>query len=90
MQYVRICYDNGYAGCCDEHYLAFDDECTEEYINGFVSEGLYDYAESYSHVASGWEGFENEEDEEYYYENCYYDWEFISKEEWEENEGTNA
>lgn len=87
MQYVRLVFDNGYCGCREESYLAFDDECTERDINMYAQENLQDYAESYSYVASGWEGFEDEEDEGYYYENCYYDWDFISEEEWKENDG---
>jgi hypothetical protein len=88
MQYVRLVFDNGYCGCEEENYLAFDDECTEKDINAYAQENLQDYAESYAHVATGWDNdFEDEEDEVYYYESCYYDWDFISKEEWEENNG---
>ena len=88
MQYVRMVFDNGYSECREENYLAFDDECTERDINMYAQENLQDYAESYAYVETGWgNDFEDEEDEGYYYENCDYDWDFISEEEWKENDG---
>lgn len=45
----------------------------------------YDNGESYEHVATGWgSGWESEEEQEDYYQNCWCNWEEISKEEFEE------
>lgn len=91
MQYVKIVLNNGYAGCRIEEYLAFKNTASQEYIDEYAQEMLSGYAENYSYVATGWgTGFEDEADESYYYENCYFDWELVTKEEWEENEGTYA
>lgn len=50
-------------------------------------EDLLIYADGYAHVAEGFsyeDGWESEEDEDSYYENCFYGWVEITKEEYNE------
>lgn len=80
--FVRITYENGYCGC--EESVALEVENMEE-AEAYATEGIVDYAESYEHVASGWnDDFESEEERDYYYENCIFRIEEITEEEYEE------
>ena len=80
--FVRINYSNDYCGCDESEVLEVENiEEAEDY----AAEGVYDYAESYIHIATGWdEGFEFEEEEEAYYENCTFNIEEITEEEYQE------
>lgn len=85
MRYIIVNRSNGYCGCDGEEYYAFPDVATDRDIDKYVEEGMYDYAASYSYLVRGWgKDWESEEEAEYYYSNCYFVWEEISKEEAEE------
>ena len=80
--FVRINYSNGYCGCDISEVLEVENI---EEAEAYAAEGIYDYAESYTYVATGWdEDFESEEEEEDYYENCTFDIEEITEEEYQE------
>ena len=80
--FVRINYSNGYCGC-DESEVVEVENIEEAEV--YAAEGIHDYAEPYTYVATGWdEGFESEEEEEAYYENCTFDIEEITEEEYQE------
>lgn len=80
--FVRITYSNGYCGCDDTEVIEVE---SMEDAEAYASECVNDYAETYTHVATGWdEGFESAEEEEMYYENCTYDIEEITEEEYQE------
>lgn len=80
--FVRINYSNGYCGCDGSEVLEVENI---EEAEAYAAEGIYDYAEPYTYVATGWgEGFESEEEEEAYYENCTFDIEEITEEEYQE------
>lgn len=85
MKYFKVTFDNGYAGCDDERYLAMpDEESVEEYCRYELS----DYAEENINGAAGWdwyEGWESDEAEEEYYDGCSWSYEEITKEEYDEN-----
>lgn len=88
MKYVRFSGGNGYCGCDYEVYEKFEDDITEKDLNE-ISDGLaYENAETYEHVATGWnEDWESEEDMESYYDDAlsYSSWNYCSEEEYEEN-----
>ena len=80
--FVRINYSNGYCGCDESEVLEVENI---EEAEAYAAEGIYDYAELYTYVATGWnEDFESEEEEEAYYENCTFDIEEITEEEYQE------
>ena len=80
--FVRINYSNGYCGCDESKVLEVENI---EEAEAYAAEGINDYAESYTYVVRGWdEGFESEEEEEAYYENCTFDIEEITEEEYQE------
>jgi hypothetical protein len=88
MRYFKFSYDNGVHTGAEDEYVEFDDNVTEEALNDYGVEALSAYAESYEYLASGW----NEEDEEEYgyneddyYENCDFNYEEVTKEEYMEN-----
>jgi hypothetical protein len=69
MKKYLIQYSNGYCGC---------DECSVikaesfEEAESIAQDGLYDYAQSWEHVANldEFEGEEYDEELEWYYNNC--------------------
>lgn len=87
MRYVKFWGDNGYAGCDWEEFQQVDADTTDEELDTMAGDLAYDYAESYEHVAEGYdmdEGWESEEDEDEYYQNIDYGWKYISEEEYRE------
>lgn len=81
--YVRIEYDNGYCGCNESEVMKVD---TLEEAEEYAQEGIYDYGQTYEHCAEGYdsdEGWLDEEEEEYYYENLSFTVTEITKEEFE-------
>lgn len=80
--FVRINYSNGYCGCDESEVLEVENIKEAE---AYAVEGVHDYAESYTYVVTGLdESFESEEEEEAYYENCTFDIEEITEEEYKE------
>ena len=63
---------------------------TNDEIEDDLQDGLYSYAEQYEYCAEGYDwntGWDDEADQEYYYENCGYEWEEITKKEYKEELG---
>lgn len=86
-RYIVATLSNGYCGCDDTEFLIFPEGTNDADIDSYIEGGMYDYAESYAHVATGWgNGFESEEDEEEYYMNATFDWREATKEEIETEE----
>ena len=81
MRYIVATYSNGYCGCDVEEYWAFPEDSSDEYISDYLNETIYDYAESYLPCNVD---FEDEQDQEFYYENCYVTWHDLTQEEAEE------
>ena len=80
--FVRITYSNGYCGCDETEVIEVENM---EEAKTYAAEGVDNYAETYTYVATGWnEEFESEEEETEYYESCIYDIEEISEEEYQE------
>ena len=80
--FVRINYSNAYCGCDVSEVLEVENIKEAE---TYAAESIHDYAESYTYLATGWnECFESEEEEEAYYENCTFDIEEITEEEYQE------
>ena len=64
-----ITFSNGFCGCDQEEVF----EGTYEEAEGWASEYLPDYAESFAHCAFGWEGEYTEEEYEDYLADCSFD-----------------
>ena len=63
-----ITFENGYCGCdIEEEFVGTYEEAVD-----FAEERLPDYAESMAHAAFRWGEEINEEEYEYYAENCGY------------------
>ena len=66
-----ITFSNGYCGCdVEEEFFGTYEEAVE-----WVNEYLPDYAETYTHIAFGWDEEINEDEFEEYCENCGFDFE---------------
>ena len=63
-----ITFSNGYCGCDQEEEF----EGTYEKAVDFANEYLPEFAETYAHVAFGWDEEYTEEEYEEYLENCGY------------------
>ncbi len=86
MRYFKFTYDNGVHTGAEDEYVEFDDNVTEEALNDYGVEALSVYAESYDYLVLGWDNDEVDEDErDAYYENCDFNYEEVTKEEYMEN-----
>lgn len=86
MRYFKFTYDNGYYTGDEYEYVEFDDDVTKTMLNNYGADTLYMYAESYEHLALGWNNDDIDEDErDAYYENCDFFYEEVTKEEYMEN-----
>ncbi len=74
--FVRITYSNGYCICDETEVLQVKDK---EEAKLYAIENVMSYAESYEHLAD----ISDEEDINYYYDNCTYNIEEITKEEYQ-------
>lgn len=92
MKYIRFVYGTDYAGTDDEIYEAWEDnEVGETALQERLKELIDEQLETYEYLVLGWDAeAETEEEQEeidFYYENCgsgY--WKFVTKEEYEEYE----
>lgn len=100
MKYIKFHASTGFCGCDQETYVAVKEEnFNEDAVQEFLNDMIYDNASSYMDFADMDIGemsdYDSEEefDEAYaeaaeeYLENCSGYWEFVTKEEWEENNG---
>lgn len=92
MQYVKIVGAVPYAGCDEIKYIAFRTPRTEEELQEWADEVAQSNGEGYEYLATGWDndldGEEYEDAVDYYWQNVSGYYEIITKEEWEDNEGT--
>lgn len=80
-RYICFSFSNGYCGCDIQEFIAFPSDYSDKNVSDYGNDMLSDYADEYK-------PFLDDEDEvDYYYENYSFDWEEVSKEEWEENGG---
>lgn len=87
-RYIIVTRSNGYCGCDSTECYIFPEGTTNEEIDKYIEEGMYDYAESYEYVARGWdEDWEDEDEAEAYYNECCFDWHDATEEEKEDYEG---
>ena len=88
-RYIIATRNNGYCGCDETECYIFPEGTTDKEIDKYIEEGMYDYAENYEYVAQGgWdEDWENEDEAQEYYDNCYFDWHDASENEIEDYEG---
>lgn len=68
MAKYEIEFSNGYCGCDETEEF----EGTYEEAEQFANEHLYNYAESFAHVAFGWDEEYTEKEYEDYFEGCGY------------------
>lgn len=86
MKYVKFIMSNGYCDCDEEEYVEFEENTTEEEIDEYGRELLINF---YSYFDD--DSFIDDEEDDYdnaitdYQMNCYVDWDYVTKEEWEEN-----
>lgn len=84
MIYVIAYFENGYCGCDQTDFFEFDDDITTSEIDDQMYDAMCGYAESYSHVAFGWnEPYTDEEWEDYIVNQCCVNWEIVDKERWD-------
>lgn len=83
MRYIYFHGSTGYCGTDYHEFGEFPDETEDSIIEDISQNYAHDNADSYSYLATGWDDFETEQDEEDYYEDAYSycGWEEISKEE---------
>lgn len=90
MKYIKFTYSNGYCGCDEEVYAAFDDGVDDSEIEEYGCDGLqmYGFYEPDSRFVDE-DDYDSEDDYmdayDEYQENIEVSWEEISKEEFEEN-----
>lgn len=86
MRYFKFMYDNGVITGAENEYVEFDDNVTEAELNDYGAEALYDYADSYEYLATGYgNNFEDEDERDAYYENCDFSYKEVTEEEYMEN-----
>ena len=82
MKYMATYYC-GYCGTDERHFLIAN---SEEDVANYMDEGLYEYAENWTHVAFGWDNHYTDEEFEDFLQDCGYDIQEISDEDLEEIE----
>lgn len=84
-RYIKFTVGTPYAGTEDTIYEIYSGNTTDNFLNEMLKEYIYNNAESYEYLATGWgEDFESEEDEEDYYADCWGEWIEITKQEFKE------
>lgn len=95
MRYVKFCADTYYCGTYSEDYFKYEDNVSDEVIENDAAQYGEELADSYEYLAE--HDIDREEyatDEDYdaalqdaaedYRANCYYGWEEITEEEYNE------
>lgn len=77
MKYMATYYC-GYCGTDERHFLIAN---SEEDVANYMDEGLYEYAENWTHVAFGWDNHYTDEEFEDFLQDCGYDIKELSDEE---------
>ncbi len=100
MKYIRFYATTGFCGGDAEEYWAFKKEINEKEMDEYTDELIHTNGDSYFDLerfgyAPDRDEYDSEEEyeealaeaEEWYWEDCSGGWEYVSKEEWEENNG---
>lgn len=87
MKYYVFVANTPYAE--NEYYLKIEEDKIQDLealLNEYAEEFAHENAEDFEYLATGWyDDFETEEDRENYYNDCYCNYEEITKEEYEAN-----
>lgn len=89
--YIKFWCDTPYAGTDDKEYLEVADDTSTEELDEMTEDKTRWNAEGYEYLVTGWDNemFDDEDKAaeaiEDYYNNCFDDWEIISKEKYKEN-----
>ena len=86
MKYYKVVFENGYPEDEEIGLYIYEDDITEEEIDNELIEDLSVYAEDHVMNVAGYDfysGWESEEDEADYYDNCSYYKEEITQAEYE-------
>ena len=86
MKYVKYTCSNNFCGCDEEFYEVFQDSATGEDINEHGYE-LLQNAYSFYEPDDRFIDVEDDESYENYHQECFFDWEEISMDEFIENKG---
>ena len=89
MRYFRFVVDTDIVGTKDEIYEEFEDDVSEEELENRGQELATENAESYEYLVFGWgvepETVEEQEEIDDFYAEATYEYEEVSREEYEEN-----
>lgn len=85
MKYYKFVADTPYCGTENTFYEAYEKEPTEKELMETAADYNQQNAESYDYLVAGWGEEPDEEELEWYYEDCTCYWEEISEEEYLEN-----
>lgn len=81
MKYVRFSGGNGFAGCDYEEYCVYEDDTRDWEIESDAENLCIDNAEAYIHLRFGFDTY-SDEDFQDYIDDCYYDWEYVTENEY--------
>ena len=56
MVFVKFSGGNGYRVCDFEEYVKFDSDVDEDFLNDYLNDLVHDNAETFSYVATEWDG----------------------------------
>lgn len=85
MRYIIVHLSAGYCGTDAVEFLTYEDSVTDAEIQEDVDELVYNHAEAYEYLETGWgEDFESDEDRDYYYSQAadYSAWEEVDEQTW--------
>lgn len=86
MKYVYACFDNGYYTGNENHYYIFNDDASEEEIYDTIGNDANIYFDDYNYLDIDYNnGWDSDIDEDHYYNNCTWEYEYITEEEYNEN-----
>ena len=86
MKYVYASFDNGYYTGNENHYYVFNDDISEEEIYETIEYDANIYFDDYNYLDIDYNnGWDSDADEDHYYNNCTWEYEYITMEEYNEN-----
>ena len=83
MKYVRFTGGNGFAGCEYEEYQEYNDDTPDYIIEEDALMVCEENAESFAYMRFGDDPYTDEEFADYVANDCYFDWEYITEEEFD-------
>lgn len=86
MKVIRVYMDTDYIDGDGNRtvYFLYDSDVKTSTVDRDISEVANEFFEDHEYLADGYsytDGWDCEEDEQSYYDNCYYDWQEITKDE---------